>query len=138
MKSPLLFLTTLLALVCPQAVSPSAADETADYCAECPPEDRRARAGCPDCIAPWARCTYGSKYCGQYIGGGATRHGKRSTCLWGEPRYCDEGTFGMDYAPWYSRVELRWYHGKRTQGGEGQYEQNHKVNPFVRLFQRHH
>lgn len=79
------------------------------------------RAGNPHCVAPWARCTYGSDYCGYYVGGGAPFHG--------ESRCPDEGTFGMDYKPWFSRVRLDWWHG-RYQGGQGQYEPNALVRPF--------
>ena len=42
----------------------------------------------------------------------------------------------MDYAPWYSRVGLSWYHGKKYQGGEGQLEQNRVNNGFPNFFRR--
>jgi hypothetical protein len=95
----------------------------------CDPWARLRRAGNPQCVAPWARFTYGPKYCGYYVGGGAALYGCPDH-LHGEPRYPHEGTWGMDYAPWYSRVRLQWFHGTRYQGGEGQYEPEEKNNPF--------
>src|SRR4029077_5365713 len=88
-------------------------DATAAYQNEC----RRRRAGCPDQIAPYARFTYGPAYCGQYIGGGAVTF-RRRLSFHAEPRYPDEGTFGIDYSPPWSCVNLMWYHGKKYQGGE--------------------
>ena len=83
--------------------------------------ERHVRAGHPLCIAPWAQPSFGPRYWGYYVGGGAPFHG--------EPRYAAcEGTWGWDYDPWYSRVRLRWWHG-RYQGGEGQYEPNAHNNP---------
>ena len=41
-----------------------------------------------------------------------------------------EGTFGVDYMPWYSQYSQHWYHGQNQQGGEGQYEADHRVNPL--------
>ena len=101
----------------------------------CDPWARLRRAGNPQCVAPWARFTYGPKYCGYYVGGGAALYGQPDL-LHGEPRYEHEGTFGMDYAPRYSRVVLNWFHGTRYQAGEGQYEPNHHNNPFEHFFGR--
>ncbi|HUG92993.1 MAG TPA: hypothetical protein VML55_19290 [Planctomycetaceae bacterium] len=103
------------------------------YCGD--PWARLRRAGNPQCIAPWARFTYGPKYCGYYVGGGAALYGPPDV-LRGEPRYAHEGTFGMDYAPRYSRVVLNWFHGTRYQAGEGQYEPDHHNNPFAHFFGR--
>ncbi|REJ92417.1 MAG: hypothetical protein DWQ35_12220 [Planctomycetota bacterium] len=89
--------------------------------------DRHQRAGNPQSIAPWARCAYGPKYSGYYVGGGRKPLSVRHP---GEGRYLDEGTWGTDYMPWYSRVRLQWTHGRLYQGGRGQYEQNHHVRPF--------
>jgi hypothetical protein len=36
----------------------------------------------------------------------------------------------MDYAPSYSLVELFWTHGRRYQGGSGQYEPDRRNWPF--------
>ena len=97
---------------------------------------RLHRAGYPYCIARWARFTYGDKYCGYYVGGGATFYGNRPGLLRGERRYWHEGTWGMDYAPWYSRVRLQWFHGRRRQDGDGQYEPDGHNNPVIPLFFR--
>ncbi len=83
---------------------------------------RLRRAGRPDCFAPWARCPDDAKYDGYYVGGGSP--------VRGEPRDAHrEGTWGRDYTPWYSRVRLKWWHGRR-QGGEGQYEPDRKNQPL--------
>ncbi|MEO1999892.1 MAG: hypothetical protein ABGZ17_32010 [Planctomycetaceae bacterium] len=76
----------------------------------CRCENDEQRAGQPRCIAPWARCFPNAKYTGFYSGGGATFYGSPPTRFRGEPRYADEGTFGLDYDPWYSRVRLQWFH----------------------------
>ncbi len=102
----------------------------------CPPHfyvpapDRHARAGCPQQVSKWARHTYGKKYTGYYVGGGVSP----SRLYSGERRYPDEGTWGMDYDPWYSRVRLLWSHGFLYQGGTGQYEPDRKNNPFHQIF----
>ncbi|MBS0263368.1 MAG: hypothetical protein JSS02_15610 [Planctomycetes bacterium] len=100
-----------------------------------PYECRRQRTGCFDSTAPYARCGYGKCYAGYYVGGGSVWGGSRG-CFAGESRYANEGTFGMDYAPFYSRVALRWSHGKRYQGGEGQFEQNRVNTGFPNFFRR--
>ncbi len=81
----------------------------------CPtPWRRLVRAGKPHWISRWARPSNEPGDCGYYVGGGAAFHG--------EPAFCHEGTWGWDYTPWYSRVKLGWWHGRRHQGGTGQYE----------------
>ena len=54
---------------------------------------------------------------GYYVGGGVPLgHG--------QPRRCDEGTWGWDETgcPWLpTRVRLLWTHGRRYQGGTGAY-----------------
>jgi hypothetical protein len=97
---------------------------------------RLRRAGCPNSIAPWARFTYGRRYCGYFVGGGAALYGKRPSLLRGEPRFSHEGTWGVDYNPWYSRVRLQWFHGRRRQDGEGTYEPDHWNNPLIPLIFR--
>jgi hypothetical protein len=87
------------------------------------------RAGYPLTIAPWARYTYGPKYRGYYVGGGTPP--SRRLFPPAEPRFLSEGTWGMDYAPPWSRVELLWTHGRRYQGGQGQYEPNERNWPFA-------
>ena len=73
------------------------------------------RAGNPQCIAPWASCEDDRHYAGYYIGGGATFGGDARVCR-------REGTWGWDYAPWWSKVKLGWFHGRKYQAGEGQYQ----------------
>ena len=92
-----------------------------------PDDERMARSGHANCLAPWLRNTDGRRYQGYYVGGG-TRPGR--TLPTGTPRYTDEGTWGFDYAPQYSRVNLLWSHGARYQGGTGQYEPDHRNRPF--------
>ncbi|MBW3539565.1 MAG: hypothetical protein KY476_04785 [Planctomycetes bacterium] len=84
---------------------------------------RMHRAGWPNCVAPWAKPGLEPEEWGYYVGGGAP--------FGGEPRYVRcEGTWGWDYAPWYSRVRLKWWHGRKYQDGEGQYKPNEKVRTF--------
>jgi hypothetical protein len=88
------------------------------------------RAGNPRGISPLARCFPGSEYKGYSVGGGAAWYGPQATAFRGEGRCVNEGTFGVDYAPWYSRVQTRWFHGCKQQGGEGQYEPDGYNNPL--------
>jgi hypothetical protein len=90
-------------------------------------EDDIARAGCPHMIARHAQVGYRKNYVVYYVGGGAkSPHG--------DARHCDEGTFGVDYKPivpgFRNTVALGWWHGRRWQGGTGQYEPNTLVSPF--------
>jgi hypothetical protein len=94
------------------------------------PENPMERAGNPLCISPLARCFPGPKYKGYSVGGGAAWYGSPATAIRGEGRFVNEGTFGVDYAPWYSRVQMRWFHGRKQQGGEGQYEPDGYNNPL--------
>ena len=91
-------------------------------------EDGLARAGCPHQVANYARVGYGPKYVAYYVGGGAPARK-------GEPRCVDEGTFGIDYKPivpgFRRTTSLGWWHGRRLQGGPGQYEPNAHVSPFA-------
>jgi hypothetical protein len=90
--------------------------------------ERHERAGHPTCISPLADWSNTANYWGYYVGGG---NPYRCGRLKGEHRYtqCD-GTWGWDYAPFYSRVQLRWWHGRKYQDGEGQYTGNGKAEPF--------
>lgn len=92
--------------------------------------DEERRAGYPQSVAAWARPFPDSKYRGYYVGGGAALFGSPPDRMHGEGRRSSEGTFGVDYAPWYSKVGLHWFHGRNQQGGEGQYEPDEKNNPF--------
>lgn len=93
---------------------------------ESPPQ----RAGYPGRVAPWATTWPNRKTRGYYVGGGAALFGFPATPLYGEGRRSSEGTFGVDYMPWYSQYSQHWYHGQNQQGGEGQYEADHRVNPL--------
>lgn len=96
-------------------------------------EDNEVRAGCPNQIARHARVGYGKDYVVYYVGGGA-RSPK------GEARYVEEGTFGVDYRPivpgFRNTVALGWWHGRRWQGGQGQYEPNTVISPFPNYTRR--
>lgn len=73
-----------------------------------------ARAGHPQRVAPWARLSIGKRHRGYYVGGGAVSGGHRRDVY-------REGTWGWDYAPGWTRVRLKWWHGRRLQGGRGKY-----------------
>lgn len=96
-------------------------------------EDDLARAGCPQQIARHAQVGYRKGYVVYYVGGGAGAPK-------GEPRTCEEGTFGVDYKPivpgFRNTVALGWWHGRRWQGGTGQYEPNTAVAPFPNVFRK--
>ena len=72
------------------------------------------RAGCPLCVAHWAKPAVTCRYAGGYVGGGAA--------LGGRCRHPHEGTWGLDYCGWLSprRVFSQWTCG-REQAGEGAY-----------------
>jgi hypothetical protein len=76
------------------------------------------RAGNPECISPLAGPSESKRSVGYYVGGGA----RVSGCL-GEERRHEEGTWGTDYEGLVIRkkIDLRWSHGKRYQGGVGSY-----------------
>jgi hypothetical protein len=81
-----------------------------------------SRTGCSHSIAPWAVCQDESKYAGYYVGGGAAIGGD-------ERIYNHEGTWGWDYKPWWAKVRLKWFHGRRFQAGEGQYNPDTNNDP---------
>ncbi|MBI1345975.1 hypothetical protein GC163_06770 [bacterium] len=91
----------------------------------CPPthSERLERAGNPFCLSKWARCSEEKYDRGYYVGGGAAKGG--------DIRYWHEGTWGWDYDGPGSHVELGWFHGRRYQSGEGQYEPDEKNRPFA-------
>lgn len=95
-----------------------------------PVEDPMERAGHPLCMSPLARSFPDSKYKAYYVGGGAAWYAPRATVFRGECRRLSEGTFGVDYNPWYSRVKTRWFHGRKYQDGEGSYEPDAYNNPL--------
>lgn len=86
------------------------------------PWENFQRAGNPGCIAPWARPSNERRDVGYYVGGGVPKRG--------EGRYANEGTWGWDYRPPLSTVALRWTHGRRYQGGTGQYQAEAPVRTF--------
>ena len=102
------------------------------------PENRYERAGYPHCVAPWAKFSYGPKYKSYYVGGSqAPCRPTPAVCK--HPRCIHEGTWGTDYAPWYSKVQLLWTHGQLYQDGGGQYEPDHRNYPFkIRFAGPHH
>lgn len=85
--------------------------------------DPHSRAGCPLNISPWALIGPSPAYPGYYVGGGAP--------CGGQPRAWHEGTWGWDYqGTWFQRwVRLDWWHGRRQQGGSGQYESQGRPQP---------
>jgi hypothetical protein len=83
------------------------------------PRVRSGYDGQTHCLARVSEDRYDAAY---YVGG--------SVPVRGEGRYLDEGTFGWDYVPPWSRVNLLWTHGRRYQDGGGQYEPNAKNNPL--------
>jgi hypothetical protein len=74
------------------------------------------RAGFPSCIGRFALPSISSHHRVGYVGGG--------TAIGGERRTVEEGTFGLDYSGiWFPRKTwMLWSHGKRHQGGAGQYQ----------------
>ena len=74
----------------------------------------------PRQIARWAVPSWNRFYRGYYIGGGAVYGGDARDVR-------REGTWGWDFAPSYSRVRLGWWHGRRHQGGGGEYRSNGRV-----------
>ncbi len=92
-----------------------------------------ARAGNPLSLSRLAALTYNDKYQGYFMGGGVPSGLSKNR---GESRNYDEGTWGVDYAPWYSRVASNWSHGRLYQGGTGQYQPDHKNHPFGQTFGR--
>ena len=88
------------------------------------------RAGCPNYVKPRSTSTYNYQYKAYYVGGG-------SAFFHGGTRCSHEGTFGVDYAPWYKRVNLGWNHGNCYQDGRGQYEPDHHNHPFDNFHKSH-
>lgn len=87
----------------PAAVKPAVCPRNCKHC-------NANRAGRPRAIAGWAKCFPGSDYAGYYVGGSAPLRAKQATWLRGERRRFEEGTFGLDYTPFFSRVRLQWRH----------------------------
>lgn len=80
--------------------------------------DQFRRAGDPQCTSPLAGPSEAPHAVGYYVGGGARVKG------WlGEERRPEEGTWGADYSGFliHKKIDLRWSHGRRYQGGVGSY-----------------
>lgn len=137
MNSPSRFRQSLVVTLLALAVTPLTALPalTAEGPAPACPREVCPHSGGADEVASWAIDTYSGPYRGHYIGGGSIRHAGQRRCA-GEPRCYDEGTFGVDYDPWWSRVGLYWTHGRRYQSGHGQYETERRNNGFPNLFRR--
>jgi hypothetical protein len=82
-----------------------------------PPAEGHPHGGPPP-VAWWAIPTRTPAYIGYYVGGGC------ACARRGEPRYPCEGTWGWDFTGrcFLRKVDLRWWHGRRYQGGVGAYE----------------
>ena len=78
-------------------------------------EHNDRRAGCPQGVAWYAHPGESCAFIGYYVGGGSACGGT-SPCP-------DEGTWGWDYRGFVfpRRVALNWTHGRRYQGGTGDY-----------------
>jgi hypothetical protein len=76
------------------------------------------RAGNPQEISPLARLGDSGGFIGYYVGGGAVSRRR------GDGPYVNEGTWGWDFQGKFleRRVNLLWWHGRRTQGGSGAYK----------------
>ncbi len=101
----------------------------------CENANRRVRAGCPLSLSRLASISDHGRYHGYYVGGGVPARG--GIGFQGEPRFDNEGTWGMDYAPFYSRVASAWSHGRLFQGGIGQYEADQRNRPFGLTYGKH-
>jgi len=123
----------LLALAC-TGLTPLAGIAADGPAASCPKQTCPHSGGAAE-VARWATDTYSGPYRGHYIGGGSVRHAGQRRCA-GEARCYDEGTFGVDYDPWWSRVGLYWTHGRRYQSGHGQYDTDRRNNGFPNLHRR--
>ena len=80
--------------------------------------DQFRRAGDPQCVSPLAGPSESPHATGYYVGGGTRVKG-----WFGEERRLHEGTWGTDYAGLliHKKIDLRWSHGGRYQGGVGSY-----------------
>ena len=105
-------LVVLLLLSCGSTVLWGTDTDSGDACRQ---HTRHLRAGWPQCVAPWARTSFGGHESGYYVGGGAPFHG--------DARCWEEGTWGWDYNGrlFDKRIWLGWHHGRRAQGGVGAY-----------------
>jgi hypothetical protein len=88
-------------------------------CLPQPEHKDERRAGFPSEESPCARPSDTGRYVGYSVGGGAAPW----CCGSGDAPTPDEGTWGWDYAGLCvpSWIRLDWWHGRRQQGGGGDY-----------------
>jgi hypothetical protein len=106
----------------PDAPKPEEPQEACNYLLHhTDPDHTFHRAGYANQVSKWAKPSINCRFDGAYVGGGGVCLGRG-----GEPRYPHEGVWGWDYVggcPFYHRVFLCWNHGRKYQGGPGQYDQ---------------
>ncbi len=78
--------------------------------------DHMHRSGHPETQSKFAKPSLSKHYSFGYVGGAAS--------FGGEPRFFDEGTWGVDYSGILlsKRIWLRWLHGHGEQRGAGSYQ----------------
>lgn len=78
--------------------------------------DHFHRTGHPETQSKFAKPSLNKHYSFGYVGGGAAFHG--------EPRYSNEGTWGVDYSGilFTKRTWLSWLHGQRSSRHDGSYQ----------------
>jgi hypothetical protein len=128
------FVIVLLWLALPPHNSPAsettiASGHICSGCASCelvaapPPKaiehvciDHLHRSGHPETQGRFAKPSLNQHYSFGYVGGGAAFRG--------EPRFADEGTWGVDYSGilFKKRTWLPWLHGHREPRHDGSYE----------------
>lgn len=88
-------------------------------CLSSPEHNDERRAGFPTETSHCARPSDTGRYVGYAVGGGAAP----CCCCKGDAPTDDEGTWGWDYPGLClpSRIRLDWWHGRREQGGAGDY-----------------
>lgn len=77
--------------------------------------DHLHRAGHPETQSKYAQPSLNRRYSFGYVGGAAAFHG--------EPRFADEGTWGVDYSGilFKKQTWLGWLHGHREPRHDGSY-----------------
>lgn len=86
------------------------------------------RAGNPQETSHLAHPSDSGGFIGYYVGGGAVSVRR------GDGPLINEGTWGWDFQGKYimRRVNLLWWHGRRSQGGVGAYKTDGPTLPFCR------
>ncbi len=77
--------------------------------------DQHHRSGHPETQGRFAKPSLSQHYSFGYVGGGAAFRG--------EPRFADEGTWGVDYSGilFRKKIWLQWLHGQRAPRHDGSY-----------------